>query len=325
MKHLAYLCTRRCTAGLVVPCPLNTYNNETGQQFATSCVRCPIFSETAGDSSTSLDDCTCETGYYDSDNGPGVDCLSCPHGTACTGGATIERLPVLAGRWRTGADSSVIETCPYGLSCLGGTNASAYCLEGHQGPLCMVSQMMRRCTSLPSPSLTLTCPTFSQVCAEGYRQSVGGSCLLCEAGELKVGDATGIGFLLFVVLICTYVCWYRRRSQQRSKSGQQPQVRRGYREPSKYRVQRLLSTVIVKVKIMTAHQQVRQELAYHTSPPQKTALLAVQASPAERPPSCSPPLPTHLVAGAAGACRRLPTHMARRVQGAAHPAHALQL
>ena len=30
-----------CTAGLVVPCPLGSYNNETGQDFATACKLCP--------------------------------------------------------------------------------------------------------------------------------------------------------------------------------------------------------------------------------------------------------------------------------------------
>ena len=35
-----------CTAGLVVDCPLNTYNNETGQDFATACKLCPANSRT---------------------------------------------------------------------------------------------------------------------------------------------------------------------------------------------------------------------------------------------------------------------------------------
>ena len=96
------------------------------------------------------------------------------------------------------------------------------------------------------------------VCADGYRQSVGGACLLCESGELKVGDATGIGFLLFVVLGSAYACWWHRGRSRAAHNKRNSMAARGYREPSKSGVQRALSSAIIKVKIMTAHQQVRQ-------------------------------------------------------------------
>ena len=41
-----------CTAGLIVPCPVDTYNNLTGQDFATACELCPANSHTEAEAST---------------------------------------------------------------------------------------------------------------------------------------------------------------------------------------------------------------------------------------------------------------------------------
>ena len=100
------------TAGLVVPCPLNTYNNETDQTFATACALCPLNSLTANESSTSIDDCVCAKDFYDTIMGPGVDCAMCPVGTACIGGATIDRLPILPGYFRLDDSSIDLRKCP---------------------------------------------------------------------------------------------------------------------------------------------------------------------------------------------------------------------
>ena len=52
-----------CTAGLIVECPIGTYNNRTGQNFATACTRCPEYSTTLNASSTSVADCTCQESF----------------------------------------------------------------------------------------------------------------------------------------------------------------------------------------------------------------------------------------------------------------------
>ena len=52
-----------CTAGLVVDCPMGTYNSLTGQNFATACIRCPEYSTTRNSSSTSIADCICREGF----------------------------------------------------------------------------------------------------------------------------------------------------------------------------------------------------------------------------------------------------------------------
>ena len=63
-----------CTAGLVVPCDKGAYNNETGQTDARACKPCPPNSWTLTTSSTSIEDCVCNEGFYDAIAGSGVDC-----------------------------------------------------------------------------------------------------------------------------------------------------------------------------------------------------------------------------------------------------------
>ena len=52
-----------CTAGLIVDCPISTYNNETGRDLATACRRCPEYSTTLNASATSIADCVCQPGF----------------------------------------------------------------------------------------------------------------------------------------------------------------------------------------------------------------------------------------------------------------------
>ena len=65
-----------CTAGLVVNCPSNTYNNKTGQDFATACLLCPPNSYTTLESSTSILDCLCRPGFYNVHNDSEVECAT---------------------------------------------------------------------------------------------------------------------------------------------------------------------------------------------------------------------------------------------------------
>ena len=91
-----------CTAGLVVPCPLGTYNNETGQDFATACKLCPANSHTLNESSVSLDDCVCDAEFYDAIVGPGVECALCPVGTNLRELALAEDLELYGLKGRLG-------------------------------------------------------------------------------------------------------------------------------------------------------------------------------------------------------------------------------
>ena len=148
-----------CTAGLVVDCPVDTYNNLTGQDFATACQLCPMNSYTAEEASTSMDDCICEPGFYDSIAGPGVFCEICPTGTDCKGGATIDRLPLKPAFYRKSNTTIDVRKCPDAASncstnfgkpdcvstsgCLGGESVEEQCnttSTGLTGMFCMICE-----------------------------------------------------------------------------------------------------------------------------------------------------------------------------------------
>ena len=61
----SFICPRGkwCTAGLLVDCPIGTYNSRTGQNFATACMRCPEYSTTLKVASTTIADCICQKGF----------------------------------------------------------------------------------------------------------------------------------------------------------------------------------------------------------------------------------------------------------------------
>ena len=100
-----------CSAGLAILCGTNTFQPEISQTFAGACLQCPRFAE-SGESSVSVEDCKCQTGYFD--NGTdGVSCEPCPIGSSCNGpGNTLARLPLLPGYWRTNNDSVDLRRCP---------------------------------------------------------------------------------------------------------------------------------------------------------------------------------------------------------------------
>ena len=142
-----------CTAGLVVACPVNTYNNESGQDFATACKLCPLNAHTLNASSTSIDDCACNPGFYDKIVGPGVECAVCPVGVQCDGGATLEWLNIRPGYFRVDNASIDVRKCPDASTncshapvcegttsgCVGGVDSagSALCQGGLQGIFCL--------------------------------------------------------------------------------------------------------------------------------------------------------------------------------------------
>ena len=226
-----------CTAGLVIECDQDTYNNATGQTSAVACTRCPENSGTVAKGSVSIDDCLCEERFYDTIRGHGVVCAQCPQGTNCTGGATIDELPMVPGWWRTVSESVVPERCSYEPNCNGGTNMSTYCPVGNMGPLCAV-------------------------CADGFRRGVAGSCVACEdQSSMEVADLLPVVLIGLFVLLAVVACCTLRRTRQRAKRAKGAQAKRAYRERPKERQQRILGAFITKLKIMTAHQQVLQGLA----------------------------------------------------------------
>ena len=156
-----------CTAGLVVDCPLNTYNNLTKQDFATACKLCPLNSHTKQLASTSLDDCLCNDEYFDEIIGPGVFCSLCPSGTSCNGGATLDRLPLQRSFYRLTNTTTDVMKCPdfdsncsttFGTdacsstsACNGGTDVNDQCDTTRTG-IKSDSVFCRTCAELPPGS-----------------------------------------------------------------------------------------------------------------------------------------------------------------------------
>ena len=123
-----------CTAGLVVNCPLGTYNPLEKQDFATACILCPLNSITLEPNSTSRSACICNEGYYDANTSSAIDadllatttkagqpvsmmadvvqCLECPVGTNCNTGSTLENMPLLGGYFRLDNSTVDVRICP---------------------------------------------------------------------------------------------------------------------------------------------------------------------------------------------------------------------
>ena len=185
---------------------------------------------------TSVEQCGCPLGKYLTSFHPTDDkCEPCPRGALCFEAATPATLNMTSGRWRVSNASVVIETCDSASSCLGGVETSAYCAEGHTGPLCAV-------------------------CADDYRRGSKGGCVACSGGEaIEFADLLPmilvLGVLIPIVCACCRTAIRRRRTRP-SDANAAKQQQRAYRETPKEMSQRVISGAIVKLKIMTAHQQV---------------------------------------------------------------------
>ena len=101
------------TAGLEVECDFGFYNPFLNANNQTACIKCPEHSTTVGLASASLDDCVCERGYFDADEGTSVTCELCASGTSCnTAGTTLATLPVKRGYYRRLLSTTDVRRCP---------------------------------------------------------------------------------------------------------------------------------------------------------------------------------------------------------------------
>ncbi len=132
-QQIAVSCNKGfwCSAANAIACTVNTYQPKINQIDAGSCKPCPDFSQSPSNS-TSLRDCICRAGYYDSE--PAEDqvvCEICAAGSLCpTIGSTIETLNITHGWYRTSSSSIDIRRCPdssmLSTACIGGI--------GNEGP-----------------------------------------------------------------------------------------------------------------------------------------------------------------------------------------------
>ena len=180
-----------CSVGVTIPCPENTYNNETDQITQGACKPCPKHAASA-EGSTSVAACRCDAGYYNRQTATGddgtvaVDCALCPVGSACEEpGTSLAELPLLVGFYRASNASADLRRCPdFGSSsgCFGGVSGDGEgpCKAWLTGPYCLL------------------CNTTDR-----YYSAAGSECRPCEAGAaapLVAGVVAAVAVALAVVL-----------------------------------------------------------------------------------------------------------------------------
>lgn len=224
--EVPFLCPKGkwCTAGLVVDCPLGTYNPLENQDFATACLLCPPNSVTSEISSTSREQCVCIDGYYDANSSRAIDsellrvstdggepismiaavvnCLECPIGTDCGTASTLEELPLLTGFYRLDTTTVDVRECPdarkncstnFGTSechstsgCRGG--AAKPCAQGLIGTYCQL------CNRTDGALMSYSPASDDKVA----------SCTPCG----DVGTTIGLGFAALAFLILLVLVFY---------------------------------------------------------------------------------------------------------------------
>jgi len=131
-----------CSAATAYPCPKGTWNNLTGQEDSSKCNACPMPERmtTLHEGTSSVEDCICVFSFYkEPESGR---CSPCPiPGSDCsTMGTTLATMPLHAGYWRAGRNSSNVRPCPDafkvdGSGCTG--KAEAPCRTGLAGIYCL--------------------------------------------------------------------------------------------------------------------------------------------------------------------------------------------
>ena len=182
-----------CPAGTVDPhqCPAGEYC-ERGVSSGQACPR----SMTSAPMSASLEECICDSGFYDSaTGGASITCGRCSSGFDCHApGLTTATLPVKPGHFRLSNATIDVRRCPDASEgcdarsscrspssgCAGGNgNASDFCRPGLAGVFC-------------------------QLCAEPnhyYVAARGGSMARCNTCGDTIGATIGIGLLLLLAVV----------------------------------------------------------------------------------------------------------------------------
>ena len=177
-------------------CERDFFKYEDGDDLCSSCDDVMTDSITSSSGSTNSSDCHCDDGDYESEDGS--ECVSCPTGSSCGEGTTIENMEVDGGYWRVDGESDIILQCPVPAACKGSSlNSSSYgdnlCRAGHEGPYC-------------------------SVCEDGYFKEYNGLCEECSASSLSRSYVIiGLFVTLFIGMLYTtirYLCFVARKNHK---------------------------------------------------------------------------------------------------------------
>ena len=192
-----------CSAGVLIPCGNATYNDQRSASHQGYCKQCPPNAGSVQGASR-VDECECNAGYYNAGNASEIACVLCGTGTMCeVSGVTVATLPLAAGYWRLGTESTEIKRCPDaahagGSACVGGTGTSApaatrrqlgsssVCRASTTGPYCQVcdDETMDGSGNLYYSHSTATCKECSGDLAVPISTVVGIAVVLAGLGAL---------------------------------------------------------------------------------------------------------------------------------------------
>ena len=151
-------------------------------------------STTRSEGSTSVRDCLCEPGELD------LGSKTCE--TAFDGveeeleGMTVKNMTLMAGYWRTSANSTEVLACLSKTHCRGGSDVQKQCAVGHTGPLCAV-------------------------CQEGYASAGTGAnmeCVVCDgSAATSILVYLGIFFSVVGAAVAGSCCCGRRKRRKRGE------------------------------------------------------------------------------------------------------------
>eukprot|EP00964_Phaeocystis_antarctica_P096526 scaffold62823_cov67-Phaeocystis_antarctica.AAC.3 len=198
-----------CSAGSIISCPRDTFNNLTSQVSQGACTACPE-DAVALEGSSSVSACKCVEDYYDAIDDPGdVECRRCPFGSACEGlGNTLARLPLLPGFWRTNNGSSDLRRCPDAS-----TPDTSACANNIDGSLCK----------------PWTAGPYCRICnvTDGSRYFDSDQSACVECGDTATTSlATLVGTTLPVLLLLCWCGWRKPCKRLRNAAYQAlPKIR----------------------------------------------------------------------------------------------------
>jgi len=184
-------------AGECVKCGIDYFKSENGNILCSFCGILMTDSITSSTGSTNSSYCHCDDDEYESEDGS--ECLSCPAGSTCEEGTTIENMEVDGGYWRVDGESDTILQCPVPAACVGSSSSSYgdnLCRDGHEGPYC-------------------------SVCEDGYFKEYDGLCEVCSAKSLQrsyilLGVVGGLCLIILYGLV-KYTCYVAGTKQEEGK------------------------------------------------------------------------------------------------------------
>jgi hypothetical protein len=215
----------KTTSGSVVctDCGVGTYSTTVGASAASTCVSCPVNSNSVA-SSSAITGCTCNAGYTGPDGGV---CSACVPGKYKTSGGSAVCMDCGVGTYSVAVGATVSATC---VSCVANSNSgvsssssvACVCNAGFTGPdggVCSgcvagkykTSSGSAACTDCGMTTYSVTvgasasstcvaCPATTNApssssdvtacaCNVGYTGANGGPCTACVAGKFK--DVSG--------------------------------------------------------------------------------------------------------------------------------------